>query len=70
MVTEIVEFIDEFDAAYMIARNMAKKINCSITVYMYTDWKKSFDAMTKGRRTAERKLMVDIAAARKTYKAY
>lgn len=35
---------------------------------MYADSKKLLDAMTKGKHTAERRLMVDILATRQSYR--
>lgn len=60
-------FMDAFDAAFTLRTDMARTLGRKLKVYAYTDSKQLFDAITKGKRTLEKRLSIDIAAARHAY---
>lgn len=39
-------------------------------LFMFTDSLQQFDALSKGKRTEERRLMIDIFAVRQSYNRY
>lgn len=53
---------DAFDAALLIQQDLGSVLGCPL--FVFTDRKKLFDATTRGKRTAQRHLMIHITAAR------
>ena len=64
MGAELVAFSDMFDAAYTMAAELRELLlKKRIPVKLCTDNKSLFDLISKGTRTSEKRLMIDIAAA-------
>lgn len=59
-----------FDHAFSIARDLEAMLGKAMLVYLYTDSKQLFDALTKGKQTTERRLMIEIMAARQAYRRF
>lgn len=62
--------MDAFDNAFVIAREITEFLQLPISIVMFTDSKQLFDAMTKGKRTTEKRLMIDILSARESQKRF
>ena len=61
-------FSDMFDAAYTLAAELRELLpKHRIPVKLCTDNNSLFDVISKGSRTSEKRLMIDIAAARKGF---
>lgn len=70
MAGEVCAFMDGFDLGFAIAADLEMTLHRKLSMFMYTDSKQLFDAMTEGKHTAERRLMVDILAARQSYRRF
>lgn len=68
MDAETLAFINVFDVVYTLRGDMERILGIVLVVHTYTDSRLLFDALTRGRRTSERRLTVDITAARETYR--
>lgn len=64
---EAAALMEGFDHAFSIARDLQSVLGCTVLVYVYTDFKQLFGALTKRKRTTERRLLVKIMAARQAY---
>ena len=68
MAAELISFGDMFDLAFTLAEELRSlHPHNVIPVSLYTDSKSLFDVISKGSRTAEKRLMLDIAAAREGF---
>lgn len=67
---EVCAFMDAFDSVFALAADLEMVYGRKLEIYMYTDSKQLFDAMIKGKRTQEKRLMVDIMAARQSYRRF
>lgn len=67
---EVAAFMEGFNHAFSIARDLQTMLGRSMKVYTITDSKQLFDALTKGKHTTERRLMIDIMAARQAYRRF
>lgn len=70
MAAEVYAFVEAFDAAHLRATNMQRTYVKKFQLFMYTDSLQLSDSITRGRRTNERRLMIDILATRQSYKRY
>lgn len=61
---ETVAFSDAFDNAFIILHDLEHMLGCTIPILMQTDSEKLFNVLTRAKYTTERRLMVDISAAR------
>ncbi len=69
MTRSVMAFSDMFDACFALSVELGHVLNRkSIPVKLYTDRRSLFDAISKGSRTSERRLMLDIAAAREGFR--
>ena len=64
---EVIAFADMFDDAYAIRTQVQQAIRCSVPMHLMTDSKSLFDIISKGSRTIEKRIMLDIHAARHAY---
>lgn len=65
---EVNAFVDSFDKLYILKRDLERLLNCKLSLHMTTDPKRLFNVMTKGQQPTEKRLIIDISAARETYK--
>lgn len=71
MAAELISFGDMFEAAHTMAEELALLHPGSIIpVKLCTDNKCIFDVISKGTRTSETRLMLDIATARESFKNF
>lgn len=64
---EVAAFMEGFDNAFSISRDLEAMLGHDVLVHMYTDSKQRFDALTREKYTTERRLMTEIVAARQEY---
>lgn len=64
MDTELYAFIKAFDAAYHMAEDLKRTNGLRYELFMYTDSLQLFNSLTKEKPTYERRLMIDITAAK------
>lgn len=67
MAGETYAFAEGFDCVFALKHQLEKIHRQRIPVTMLTDSKQIFDVITKASLTAEKRLMIDIAAAREAY---
>lgn len=67
---EVYAFMDAFDMAFVIKKDLERVLDTDLSIIMLTDSKQLFDSVTCGKRTAERRLSIDISAARQSYQNY
>lgn len=61
--------MEAFDAAYLIEEDLKPTDGGSFDrLFMYISSMQVFDALTRGKRTDERRSMIDVFAARQAYK--
>lgn len=62
--------MDAFDSAYPLKQDLESVYKNMIPLHMITDSTQLFDSISKGKRTTEKRLSIDITAAREAYKNY
>lgn len=67
MAGEVYAFADAFDAAYIIKHDLERIYRQRLPLVMLTDSKQMFDVITRASHTTEKRLMIDVAAAREAY---
>lgn len=67
MAGEVYAFSTAFDEAYVIRYDLEQLYGCHVPLVMFTDSKQLFDVVTKASHSSEKRLMIDIAAAREAY---
>ena len=67
MAAETMAFADSFDSAFIIKHDIERALGRSLPLLMLTDSQALFDVLTRARYTTEKRLMIDIAAARQAY---
>lgn len=70
MAAEVYALVEAFDAAYVIASDLQAIHNTVVPIDLFTDSKQVFDAVTKDRKTAKKRLMIDILATREAYRRF
>lgn len=63
---EIFAFVDGFEKAFMLCKDLEKMSGINVPLFCFTDSKQVFDSVTKGQSTTEKRLMVDAMAARES----
>ena len=63
MSAEVISFIEMSDVAITIAKELEVILSKRIPVQLLTDIKILFDVISKGTRTSEKRMMLDIAAS-------
>jgi hypothetical protein len=66
---ETLAFAETFDAAFILRHDLSRMLGQHIPVLMLTDSESLFKTLTRARYTTERRLLVDIAAARQAYQS-
>lgn len=67
MAGETLAFAAGFDNAFLLLHDLQRMLGRKIPLLMFTDSRQLFDVLTRSNYTTERRLMVDIAAAREAY---
>jgi len=67
MAGEVYAFSAAFDEAFVIRYDLERLYRRRIPLNMFTDSKQLFDVVTKASHPTEKRLLVDIAAARQAY---
>ncbi len=65
---EVIEFTDLFDRGSTLAAEFSTIYGRRIPVQLFTDSKSLFDVIFKGSRTSEKRMILDIAAAREEFR--
>ena len=68
MAGEVIAFSDLFDVAVTLAAELKSLLLQPVSVQLFTDSKSLFDVFSKGSRTSEKRMMLDIAAAREGFR--
>lgn len=64
---EVYAFTEGFDCSFLLRHDLQRLYGKLILLQIRTDSKQMFDVITKASSTTERRLMIDIAAARQAY---
>ena len=64
LAVEMIAFVDIFDEAFAIKSTIEMTISNSVELHLLTDSKSLFDIISKGSRKNEKRLMLDVHAAR------
>eukprot|EP00171_Calliarthron_tuberculosum_P005703 IDg5703t1 len=67
MASETLAFADSFDSAHTIKHDLQQALGKRIPLLMLTDSQALFDVLTRSNYTTEKRLMIEIAAARQAY---
>ena len=70
MAGEVYAFSAAFDVSFLLKHDMDRVLNRLIPLHMFTDSKQMFDVITSARHTTEKRLMIDITAARQSYERF
>eukprot|EP00171_Calliarthron_tuberculosum_P016586 IDg16586t1 len=65
---EVIAFSDLFDRAATLSSELGDVYGKPIPVQLLTDSKSLFDVISKGSKTSEKRMMLDIAAAREGFR--
>ena len=68
LAAKVIAFADLFDEAFAIKDTIDTAIANSVQLHLITDSKSLFDIISKGSRTNEKRLILDVYAARQAYK--
>ena len=66
---EVIAFADLFDDAYALRSQIEQANGRAVPMHLMTDSKSLFDIISKGSRTSEKRVMLDIHSARQAYQA-
>lgn len=68
MAGEAISFADMSDAAVTMTKELSNLLHRKVSLQLFTDSKCLFDVISKGSRTSEKRLMLDIAVAREQFR--
>ena len=68
MAGEVIAFSDLFDVSAVLAAELQALAGVKVPVQLLTYSKSLFDVISKGSRTSEKRMMLDIAAAREGFR--
>ena len=69
LAAEVIAFSDLFDEAISLRSQVEEALRSAVPLHLFTDSKSLFDIISKGSRTSEKRIMLDVHAAREGYKA-
>lgn len=67
---ELYAFTDAFDAVITVSNDLATAFQKKIPIRILTDSKQVFDVITRGKRPTEKRLAIDVVAAREAYRRF
>lgn len=67
MAGEVYAFANAFDEAFVIKHDLERIYHQHVPLIMLTDSKQLFDVITRASHPTEKRLMIDVAAAREAY---
>lgn len=67
---ETCALLDAFDAAFAVSADLKMALGRELYIAMFTDSKQLFDALVRGKRTTERRLMIEIHSVRQSYQSF
>jgi hypothetical protein len=67
MAGETLAFADGFDNAFLLRHELESMLGQPVPLIMFTESQALFNVVTRNKTTTERRLMVDVAAARQAY---
>lgn len=70
MAVEVCELLDAYDGIIIIAKDLHNLLGADIHFIVFTDSRQVIDALTRGDRTTEKRLMIDITIVRKAYNQF
>ena len=65
---EVIAFANLFDYAFSIRSQIEQALRRGVPMHLLTDSKSLFDIISKGSRTSEKRIMLDIHATREAYR--
>ena len=68
MAGEVIDFSDLFDVVGVLSVEIEALFGTNVPVQLLNDSKSLFDVISKGSRTSEKRMMLDIAAAREGFR--
>ena len=68
MAGKVIAFSDLFDVAATLSDELQAVLGKKVPVQLFTDSKSLFDVISRGTRTSEKRMMLDIAAAREGFR--
>jgi len=60
-------FADSIDVAFMLRHDLERMYDQHLPLVMQSGSKQTFDFITRASHTTEKRLMIDLAAAREAY---
>ena len=66
---EVIAFADLFDDALAIRSQLEHALQDTVPMHLLTDSKSLFDVISKGSRTSEKRIMLDIHATKQAYQS-
>lgn len=67
---ELHAFTDAFNADIVLAVDLSRAVERKLPIQMFTDSKQVFDVITRGKSPTEKRLAVDVTAARDAYRRF
>jgi hypothetical protein len=64
---ETLAFADGFDNPFLLRHELERMLGQPVPLIMFTDSQALFNVLIRNKTTTERRLMVDVAAARQSY---
>ena len=68
MAGKVIAFSDLFDVAATLYHKLGEVLGKKVPVQLFTDSESLFDVISRGSRTAEKRLMLDISTAKDGFK--
>jgi hypothetical protein len=68
LAAEAIAFAEGFDQGYTLKNNLKESLGINVPLLMLTDSKTLFDVITKASYTQEKRILIDLAAAREGYR--
>lgn len=70
MASKVFAFTAAFDQAFVLRHDLERILGKDLRLMMFTDSKQLFDVITKSSHASEKRLMIEITAARQVYERH